>query len=160
MLYLKQQFILYREEHMKLLKSSNLTKICAAILALVLLNGITVLLGDTTSHLTVVNKTPYFLHITLNGTITPYVAPEGSAVMETMATPSIDVYVVFSPGQGMGNKSIDTTMSMPYSPPATTTSGYSCDCADDEYDCSTVKSKSTPAQGDSKVWEIKVTDFH
>jgi len=145
---------------MKPLKSKALSKVLIAAGALIVLNVITVLLGETISRLTVVNKTSNFLHITIGDQIYPYVAPEGYAVFETRATPSLKVHVVFSPGQAMGDKMIDTTVTIPYTPPATTTEGYACNCRDDDFDCSTVNQSTTPGQGGSKVWEIKPTDFH
>jgi hypothetical protein len=145
---------------MKHLKLKALSKVLIAAGVLIVLNVITVLLGETISRLTVVNKTPYFLHITIGDAIYPYIAPEGNVFFETTATPTLKVHIVFSPGQGMGDKIIDTTITIPYTPPVTTTEGNVCNCEDDDFHCSTINQNTAPAQGGSKVLEIKLTNFH
>lgn len=127
------------------------------LVMLLLLNIVSVLLGDSKSSLTVINKTTHYLHIRVQGKMYPYVAPNWSVTHETGIVSSMDVRVIYSPGEGLEEAVFDTTIAIPYTPSQTSGTSSGCDCADDTYDCKTVNTSTTPAQGGSAAFEVTQT---
>lgn len=144
---------------------SKFLKIILVVIIFFILNVITVILGDDQSRLTVMNKTDFYLHISIDGNIYPYVAPNHSVTYSTNAKPTIFCEIFYSPGQGKLFTILDSTFTLPYTPPSTTTYGddYSCQCSDPNSDYSCSESNrdvvNVPAQGGNATWEISDSDF-
>ena len=144
------------------IKSKLFNFLIVAVL-LLLLNVITVLMGDDQSRLTVINKTEYYIHIVIDGNVFPYVGPNVSITQTSSPTSTMRAEVFYSPGQGKTSQIIDSTFSLPYTPASTRTYGdsYSCDCQDETFSCSESSSGvvNVPAQGGSAQWEITNDTF-
>jgi hypothetical protein len=135
----------------------NLVILCVLLTTAVVLNVITTTLGDGTSNLTVFNKTAAYLHVFIEGAAYPYVAPGHSVTHSTSARETFYVEAFYSPGQGKTGDIIDSTFTLPYSPPVTYSTGDECSCQDpnSSYYCSDDEGAvTTPAQGGSASWEI------
>ena len=72
-----------------MLIKKTLPKFFLMLIILLLLNIVSVLLGDSKSSLTVINKTSHYLHIRVQGKMYPYVAPGWSITHETGIIPSL-----------------------------------------------------------------------
>lgn len=135
------------------------------VLALYLiLNSITTTVVAEKSSLTVINKTGHFLHVFIDGEIYPYVNPYYSLTHVTSARELVHTRVFYSPGQGKTSRVIDSTFTLPYTPPQqyTTNDGYDCSCSDPNYShsCSSpTETVDVPAQGGNVIWEVTEDDF-
>jgi hypothetical protein len=128
-------------------------------LFLILLNIITILLGDSKSRLTVINRTNHYIHIKVQNTIYPYVAPDWDITHESKIVATMRVKIFYSPGQGMENSVIDTIIGLPYTPAYTSVSSQGCDCQDDQYDCEKITETEHEAEGGSSILEVTQADF-
>jgi hypothetical protein len=133
-------------------------KIFIIMVFLLFFNLFTVSFGDNKSRLNVVNRTRYYLHIVVEGTVYPYVARNVTITHTTDPQESMYYEVFYSPGQNLSTEVIGNYVDIPYSPSSTTTSGdsYSCDCQDDNFSCSESNKSvvNVPAQGGSVTLEI------
>jgi hypothetical protein len=127
------------------------------LVALVVLNVITTTLGDASSRLTVANKTGAYLHVYIEGTAYPYIAPDRSVTHSASPRETFFVEVFYSPGQGKTSDMIDSTFTLPYTPEATYATGDACCCEDPNSSlyCSQDQGVVTnPAQGGSASWQV------
>ena len=133
-------------------------KLLIILVFLLLFNLFTLSLGDNQSRLNVVNKTPHRLHIVIEGTVHPYIAPNVTITHTTDPQATMYVEVFYSPAQNLTSTIIDSFISLPYSPPSSSTYGdsYSCECQDESHSCSESNEGvvNVPAQGGSVTWEI------
>jgi hypothetical protein len=124
----------------------------------VVLNVITTTLGDGASRLTVMNKTGAYLHVSIEGSIYPYLAPDHSVTHSASARETFFVEVFYSPGQGRTTKIIDSTFTLPYTPGRSyTTGGDKCSCQDPSTNLSCTEDENVvtePAEGGSASWEV------
>ena len=125
-------------------------KFIFVVIFFLILNIITISLGDSESSLTVVNKTEHYLHIYIDGENYLYVSPERSATHAMKAKPSVEVVVLYSPGQGITG-SVTKTIDVPY-----TDASSSCSC-DEETGHSSCSYD--PPSGGSKRWEVYPEDL-
>ena len=97
-----------------MLVKKNISKIILLFILLLSLNVITVLLGDSNSTVTVVNKTEYNINAVIDGKSYPGIAPDLSAIHTMRAKPSVLVVAAYSPGQEVEGLA-ERTLTLPYS---------------------------------------------
>lgn len=142
--------------------TKNIFEISFLLVILLILNFVTVSLSDEKTRLTIGNKTESYLHMSIDGSLFTYVAPNQYVDYETEPKPELFVQVFYSPGQGKTSAIIDSTFVLPYTPASTTAYGDECSCQDPntEQSCSyTDKVVENPPQGGSARWEITDDDF-
>ena len=135
----------------------NLLLLGLFFVAAVILNITTTSFGQSSSRMTILNKTGSYLHVYIEGTVYPYVAPERSVTHSASARETFYIEVFYSPGQGQTSTMIDTTFTLPYTPATTYTTGDNCSCEDpnSSWSCSEDEGVVTnPAQGGSAHWEV------
>lgn len=99
--------------------------------------------GEDKSQLTVINRTPLFLHIIIDGEPYLYVAPERGVTHEADAKPSFSVTVLYSPGQS-NTERINRVVQVPYS-----SGDWGCTYGSGGCDCT-----STGPEAGSAIWEV------
>ena len=99
--------------------------------------------GEDTSHLTVINRTPLFLHVIIDGKPFLYISPERGVTHESEAKPSFSVTVFYSPGQSITGR-INRVVQVPYS-----SGDWGCVYGSRGCDCT-----STGPEAGSVIWEI------
>jgi hypothetical protein len=127
------------------------------LVAVIVLNVTTVSIGDETSRLTVINKTGAYLHVFIEGTAYPYVAPNRSVTHSASARETFYAEAFYSPGQNRPFDTVDSTFTLPYTPAATYATGDECSCEDPNSSVSCSEDEgvvTSPAQGGSDTWEI------
>ena len=132
-----------------MLVKKNISKIILLFILLLSLNVITVLLGDSNSTVTVVNKTEYFINAVIDGKSYPDIGPDLGAVHTMRAKPSVLVVAAYSPGQEVEGLA-ERTLTLPYSG-----GNEICKC-DDEGDPHCV---TNPIEGGSARWDVTPYDL-
>ncbi len=99
------------------------TKIIFLVLASWLLSLSVSYSEDFTAPVTVANRTPHYLHVTVNGKSFTYLAP-GNSVREQIEAHAVTIHVVYSPGQGKSGSFTGNypTADIRYTPEHTTSS--------------------------------------
>ncbi len=95
------------------------------------------------SQLTVINRTPLFLHVIIDGNPYLYISPERGVTHESNAKPTFSVTVLYSPGQSATGR-ISRTVRVPYS-----SGDWGCTYGSGGCDCT-----STGPEAGSAIWEI------
>ena len=128
----------------------HLPKILLFLLFLLLLNIVTVTLGDEPSRITIVNKTEYFLHVFVDATEYLYLESGQSLFHETEPKSQVNVKAFYAPGQGITG-SLDVYVEIPYQGSTT-----ECSCQEGQLfgDCTT-----TPVMGGATTFEINPEDL-
>jgi hypothetical protein len=137
--------------------TKNVLVFCLFLVTSIVLNITTTSLGDESSRLTVLNKTGDYLHIYIEGTTYPYVAPGRSVTHSASAQETFYVEAFYSPGQGQTSAFIESTFTLPYTPAISYTTGDNCSCEDPNSSVSCTDDEgvvNNPAQGGSDHWEI------
>ena len=101
-------------------------KILLLLIFFLILNIVTISLGDGKSSLTVVNKTEHFLHIIIENEPYLYISPEQSATHSTEAKSTMTISAFYSPGQAITGALLDT-VDVPY-----TAASTGCTCSEDD----------------------------
>jgi hypothetical protein len=96
------------------------------VLALLVINCVTIALGSEDSSVTVANKTDHYLHIMIDSEQFLYVAPDRAVTYTTDAKPSMLVESFYAPGQGISGSSLDT-VDVPFRG-----AREGCTCTDDQ----------------------------
>jgi hypothetical protein len=141
----------------ELRSTKNILTAGLVVAGLILLNIVTTSLGDESSRLTIVNKTGAYIHIYIEGTTYPYVAPDRSVTHSASARETFYVETFYSPGQNISANIVDSTFTLPYTPAQTYTTGDNCSCEDPNSSVSCTDDEgvvTNPAQGGSANWEI------
>lgn len=143
--------------------SRNWLVFIAFLVTAVVLNITTTSFGDSASRLTIINKTGVYLHVYIEGTVYPYVAPDRSVTHSASARETFYVEAFYSPGQGKTSAIVDSMFALPYTPASTySTGGGECSCEDpnSSWSCSDDEGVvNNPAQGGSAHWEITADMF-
>jgi hypothetical protein len=147
----------YQGKKVKMKSRRNLLAFGVFLTAAIILNITTTSLGDESSRLTVLNKTGAYLHVYVEGTVYPYVAPDRSVTHTASARETFYVEVFYSPGQGRTRTIVDSTFTLPYTPATSYTTGDNCSCEDPNSSVSCTDDEgvvNNPAQGGAAHWEI------
>jgi hypothetical protein len=140
----------------------NLLTFSIFLITIIILNVITFSFSDESSRLTVINRTGAYLHIYIEGTLYPYVAPDRNLTHVASAREKFYVEAFYSPGQNKSSVIIDSTITLPYTPAESYTYGDHCSCEDPNSSTSCSETEgvvNNPAQGGSAIWEITPSDF-
>jgi hypothetical protein len=101
--------------------------------------------GEDSSSLTVINRTPLFLHVIIDGKPYLYISPERGVTHESDAKPAFSVTVFYSPGQATTGR-INRVIQVPYS-----SGDWGCTYGSRGCDCTT-----TGPEAGSAIWEINI----
>lgn len=135
----------------------NLLAFCMFLVTAIVLNITTTSLGDDSSRITVLNKTGDYIHVYIEGSVYPYIAPDRSVTHSASARETFYVEAFYSPGQGQTSTIIDSTFTLPYTPATSYTTGDNCSCEDPNSSVSCTDDEgvvNNPAQGGAAHWEI------
>jgi hypothetical protein len=107
---------------------------------------LTISYGSDLATLTVVNRTENFVHVIVDGQPFLYVPPGMGVTHESEGPRVVDVYVFYSPGQGIHGSDRTTISVAPFRQERTSCGWLN---GEDLFNCST-----TPASGGPRSWEV------